>query len=197
MAWQMAMMHHGILSTILEIAANWQDIATNQVDHNPVWRRLYLRGILNVRLNKPQDWVIDSLDECKGASELVAFLTRAQEYWPLCLLVTSRVPINTYMGTTNPTIDIVSETILEEDTNQDIALFLKANLDSLPSPTSLGRKAMAEEILQASNGCFFPFQQSGNNVHPGSIIASGPCLVIRQELDDIIENMNVLFVSKS
>lgn len=154
MAWQMAMMHHGILSTILEIAANWQDTATNQVDHNTIWRRLYLRGILKVRLNKPQYWVIDSLDECKGASELMAFLTRAQEHWPLCLLVTSRVPINTYMGTTNPTIDIVSETILEEDTNQDIALFLKANLDSLPSPTWLGRKAMAEEILQASNGCF-------------------------------------------
>ena len=154
MAWQMAVMHSKILSTVLEVAANWQDGAVSKVDHNPIWRRLYLRGILKVRLNRPQYWVIDALDECKGASELVAFLTRAQEHWPLCILVTSRNPVSTYISSTSPRIDIVSESILEEDTKKDISLFLKLNLDLLPSPSSLGRKAIADQILEASNGCF-------------------------------------------
>jgi hypothetical protein len=154
MAWQMARLHREVLSALLKISENWQDAAFNKADHNPIWRRLYLKGILKLRLNRTQYWVIDSLDECKGASELVTLLTKAQELWPLCILITSRNPISTYISNSNPRIEVIPETILEEDTNEDISLFLKVNLDSLPSPSSPGREATANQIIQNSSGCF-------------------------------------------
>jgi WD40 repeat protein len=154
MAWQMAMLHRDILSSILEVSAKWQDAPFNKVDPDPIWRRLYLRGILKVQLSKPQYWVIDALDECKGASELMTFLMRAQEFWPLRILVTSRDPVTPYMSATNVRVEIVSETIVEEDTEKDIWLFLKANLDLLPSATPSRRMAIADQVLHTSSGCF-------------------------------------------
>jgi hypothetical protein len=47
----------------------------------------YLRSLLKIPLMKQQYWVIDALDECKAGSELMSFLAKAQELWPLSILV--------------------------------------------------------------------------------------------------------------
>jgi WD40 repeat protein len=154
MVWQIAMLHPTILEAALDVATNWQATAINKVDHVPVWRRLYLSGILKTRLKRPQYWVIDALDECKGGAELMALLAKIQELWPLCLFVTARDPIDKYASSTNPRVEIMSEAIEEEDTNRDIGLFLKANQDLLPASGVVEREAMAEQILRNSNGCF-------------------------------------------
>jgi WD40 repeat protein len=154
MAWQMAMLHPAIIEAILDAATDSQAITINKVDHVPVWCRLYLNGILKVRLNRPQYWVIDAMDECKGGPELMGFLARMQELWPLCLLVTSRDPIETYANDTTSRVEVMSESIEEEDTNRDIARYLKASQDSLPVLGVDEREAMSKQILQSSNGCF-------------------------------------------
>ncbi|KAL4968578.1 uncharacterized protein BDV14DRAFT_196880 [Aspergillus stella-maris] len=154
LAWQMALMHDEILQVILGIAATLQDTSIGKADHGPLWQRLYLRGILKVRLMKQQYLIIDALDECKAGAELMSILTKVQEHWPLSILVTSRTPVITYMNVSNPAIEVESVTIEETDTKNDIFLLLQANIDSLPSPSAEGRQTMADEILQASNGCF-------------------------------------------
>ena len=40
-------------------------------------------------LSRPQFWVIDAMNECKGAANMLTFLTRIQDHWPLPVLVTS------------------------------------------------------------------------------------------------------------
>lgn len=153
LAWQMAQLHGNILSAVLDVAATWQDATISKADHNPVWQRLYLRSLLNIRLIKQQYWVIDALDECKAGCELMSFLAKAQEHWPLSILVTSRYPM-TSMGFTNQTIEVVSEAIEERDTKKDIRLFLQTHINSLPSRNDDEKKAMADDIAETSNGCF-------------------------------------------
>jgi WD40 repeat protein len=153
LAWQMAQLHGDILSTVLDVAATWQDAAISKADHNPVWQRLYLRGLFKVPLMKQQYWVIDAVDECKAGTELMSFLAKAQELWPLSILVTSRHPM-TSMSLTNPTVEVVSEVIEERDTKEDISLLLKAHVNFLPSRSDEEKKAMAEDIAETSNGCF-------------------------------------------
>jgi WD40 repeat protein len=152
-AWQMAAMHPDILRIINEISSNWKDEQLGKVDHNPVWRRLFLNGILKVKLNRTQYWVIDSLDECKHGSELLTFLTKAQEMWPLCILITSRNDFEMLL-TVQPKADVILEQILEDDTKTDISLLLDANSGSLPAHDELARQQMVQTILEKSAGCF-------------------------------------------
>ncbi|KAH0563489.1 hypothetical protein GP486_001940 [Trichoglossum hirsutum] len=153
MAWQMAAMHPDILHIINEIASNWKDGQLGKVDHNPIWRRLFLNGILKAKLNRTQYWVIDSLDECKHGSELLTFLTKVQEMWPLCILTTSRNDPEMLL-TVQPMAEVVLERILEDDTRADISLFLDANSSSLPVHDELARQQMVQTILEKSAGCF-------------------------------------------
>jgi WD40 repeat protein len=153
MAWQMGMRHPMILDIILDIAANSQAMAINKTDHTALWRRLYLSGILKSRMERPQYWVIDALDECRGGSELMAFLAKMQEIWPLCVLITSRDPVDTYVNNAGQKFDIVSEVIEEEQTCRDIAKYLSCYRDQLPAMAE-ERDGMIEEILRSSNGCF-------------------------------------------
>lgn len=152
MAWQMGMLHPEILSKITEI-----DSPVDQVDPNPVWRKLFLSSVLKVRLNRPQFWVIDSIDECKGSLEVMDFLVRVQESWPVAILITSRDPVELHLGKTNPRVGIQNEAISDGDVQEDIALLLKSNLDLLPCPASdrwPTPESMASQILANSGGCF-------------------------------------------
>ncbi|KAI0911092.1 hypothetical protein F4823DRAFT_326306 [Ustulina deusta] len=153
MAWQMAVMHPEAFATISNITNSWKDPPIDKVDHIPVWRRIFANGISKVRLKKPQYWVIDALDECKNGLELMAFLRKIQEMWPLCILVTSRTGVDTYLTSTNLSMEIISETILE-DNRSDIASFLTANLHYLPGATASAQQDIFDRILQNSRGCF-------------------------------------------
>ncbi|KAK3315094.1 hypothetical protein B0H66DRAFT_606001 [Apodospora peruviana] len=53
-AWQMAMLHHGVLAKMKEYMAEGP---VDKIDPNPVWRKVYLAGTLRVRLNRPQFWL--------------------------------------------------------------------------------------------------------------------------------------------
>ncbi|KAI5381161.1 hypothetical protein J4E82_000361 [Alternaria postmessia] len=154
MAWQMANQHPPLLSTVLEIATSSQTPTINKTDHVAVWRRLFLSGMLKCRLDRPQYWVIDAVDECKGGSELMTLLAKMQETWPICLLVTSRDSFDKYADGAIQRTEVASETIEEEDTNRDIAQYLRSCQDQLPATGATEREAMAQEILKNSNGCF-------------------------------------------
>ncbi|TGJ86392.1 hypothetical protein E0Z10_g2344 [Xylaria hypoxylon] len=153
MAWQMIVMHPDAFTSILNVTNSWAEPPIDKVDHIPVWRRVFAAALLKIKLKRPQYWVIDSLDECKNSSELMFFLRKAQEIWPLCILATSRTGVETYLSTTNPSMEVITENILEGN-KVDIASFLNANLHHLPGATASAQQDISDRILQNSRGCF-------------------------------------------
>lgn len=156
MAFQMAVLHPEILTAVLDTASNWSDTSIDKNDSSLVWRKLFLGGILKIRLNRPQYWIIDAMDETRGGQELTAFLSKAQELWPLCIFITSRNSIDPYTSTTvSLKMEVISEMMMEDDNQTDISLFLDCNFERFPAPPTLeARKVMAQHILQNSRGCF-------------------------------------------
>jgi len=156
LAWQMARLHPEIASKLIQLMAEFEDGPVDKVDYQPVWRKIFLSGILKLRLDRPQFWVIDGLDECRGGgTDLAQFLLRAQERWPLSILVTSRDPVEAHLASTNTNIH--SEVISEDDTKQDISLFLDSFTHVLPCPESEkwpDPSTMASHIVKNSGGCF-------------------------------------------
>lgn len=91
------------------------------------------------------------MDECKASSDLLNFLARAQELWPLCILVTSRYRFEPSMTHCS---EVLTDTVEDEDSAKDISLFLKTNIDFLPAASTQDRSEMAKRILESSRGCF-------------------------------------------
>ncbi|KAM0334212.1 hypothetical protein ACHAQA_001233 [Verticillium albo-atrum] len=153
MAYQMSIIHPEVLNMISHLSTG-QDTLADMTDCNAVWRQVYLSGILKIKMNKPQYWVLDALDECKGAAELISFVSRAQEAWPLCIFVTSRESIESLANRPNHSIEVVAETISETDSQQDISLLLQANIHRLKGATQEFRVAIAAEVVERSKGSF-------------------------------------------
>ncbi|ROV88450.1 hypothetical protein VSDG_09242 [Cytospora chrysosperma] len=157
MAWQMAMLHPGIMTEIKELVPEGTDAVIDQLEHHVVWRKLYLSRILKAQLDRPQFWVIDSIDESKASLDVMNFLVRIQESWPVSILVTSRDPVELHLSKANIRTTIHSEVIMDEDVKEDIALLLKSSLDLLPCPASNRwptPETMASHIIDNSKGCF-------------------------------------------
>jgi WD40 repeat protein len=156
-AWQMAMLHPSVMTQIRELISDSKDTGIDRLDPNPVWRKVFLSSILKVRLNRPQFWVIDAMDECKGSADMIGFLARIQEQWPVSILVTSRDPPETHLGNTNTRLEISSHLISDDDSKQDIAAFLTQNMGSLTVSGSgqfHSAKNTASQITENSRGCF-------------------------------------------
>lgn len=156
-AWQMATIHLEVMEKMKELMDEWREGSLDKIDTNPIWRKIFLSGILKVRLSRPQFWVIDSLDECKESADIITYLARIQDQWPLSILVTSRDALEAHLNSASLHVDIQSHTISDRDTVQDINILLKANINHLPCPTSSRWSTpwdMAKEIVDRSAGCF-------------------------------------------
>ena len=153
LAWQMAQMHMDMFTVILEIFSKDSTLAKS--DARTLWRKLYLEGLLKVRLNRPQFWVIDALDECKAGSELVSMLLKVTESSPIRILLTSRDRFEVYRHIAQaPITKVVEEEIREADVKNDISLFLAAHKAHMPSIDDDARQEMVRTILEKSAGCF-------------------------------------------
>jgi len=151
MAWQMAVMHARVLRTVLDVSE--KDDQLSKADYRSLWRKLFLDGILGVKLEQPQYWVVDALDECASNSELVPLLLKASEMCNVRIVVTSRNKYESHSLMSHSKTKVVSEEILEDNTKQDISLYLEANVDCLPSVDEEAQDMIAK-ILAKSAGCF-------------------------------------------
>ncbi|KAB5585278.1 hypothetical protein GE09DRAFT_20109 [Coniochaeta sp. 2T2.1] len=151
MAYQMAMLHPVVHSMIRDLARR-SETSIDKVDHNQLWRQLYLlTGITKVSSERQQYWVLDALDECNDIPDkMMKFLAKAQEAWHLCILVTSR---RGYEPCAVVQTEVLSESILDE-LNTDISLLLHSNTYVLPASTGEGQERLADRIRQKSKGSF-------------------------------------------
>ncbi|KAI1861138.1 hypothetical protein JX265_009757 [Neoarthrinium moseri] len=158
MAWQLAMLNEDILEKVGDLSSDWSEMPIDKIDHNLVWRRLYGSGLLKVKLSRPLYWVIDAMDECKASADLMGFLARAQQHWPLSIFVTSRDPPESHVSSATAAFsDLRTEVISDEDSNQDISLFLQTNLHLLPwarSETWSTPEEFVDHITKTAKGCF-------------------------------------------
>ena len=152
MAWQMATKHPEVLMTIFEICSKDDRLA--KADYRTVWRKLFLDGLSRVKIDRPQYWVIDALDECRSDSELVPLLLKVSEILNVRIVVTSRNKYESYGQIVPSKINVISEEILEDDTKLDISLYLKASMSFLPSVSEGDRQSTVVKILEKSAGCF-------------------------------------------
>lgn len=152
MARQMAIMHPEILQAILELYR--KDSHLKEKEHNTIWRILYVECILKQKLAQPQYWVIDALDECTMGPDLVPLLAKIMTALPLRIFLTSRDTILDHRVNIPNMTKVVPEDISKEDTLSDINLYLEKHMDGLPADNQEDKKAMRDQILTKSNGCF-------------------------------------------
>lgn len=152
-ALQLAIMHTEILNAITDILKEWRDSEIGKVDYNLIWRRLFVNGILRVKLNTPQYWVIDGLDECKQGSELLVLLMKAQEMWTICLLITSRDALSTIAPLQTKT-NVFCDFISESDTRHDISLLIDSRIGSILAKDERARHAIRQKIINQAAGSF-------------------------------------------
>ncbi len=185
-AWQMAHMHVEILDSLLQICE--KDDQLCKADYRTIWRKLFVESILRMKFVRPQYWVIDALDECKPASDLVALLLKVIEVSPIRIILTSRHRFESHRYIVRPGVKIVSDEIQENDTKSDIILYLEANMDQLPSTDQEARQNMISKILTKSAGCFLWVSLTFRELRGVHTSAE-----IRQVLEDVPSDMNELY----
>ncbi|THX79464.1 hypothetical protein D6D05_04942 [Aureobasidium pullulans] len=116
------------------------------VDHSIIWRKLWLDGILRLKLDTAPKltWIIDSLDECQADVALSKILIHLCEKRFARILVTAKADHHTYHVV--PRL-VNSLDIRIEDTQEDISAYLDQQLNSSETRLRNG-------ILAKSNGCF-------------------------------------------
>ena len=151
-AWQMAYIHTEILQIVLEVCEKDEDLS--QANYRTIWRKLFIEGILQSRLARPQHWVIDGLDECRNNSDIVPLLSTVVESCAARILLTSREPLEAHQHSGHNRVRVFSEIIAPDETSNDIALHLKAHMNHLPAVNPEARRIISDTILAKSAGCF-------------------------------------------
>ena len=152
MIWQIASHNSHILKIILRLCEKGDEFP--KMDHRTIWRRLFLEGLFKLRLDGPQYWVVDGLDECKSDLELVSLLLKIGEIKFIRLFITCRNTFDAYRQTTHPKTPIVSQALSVGDTQKDIELYIQANMELLPLVDEKARNTIVAQILSKSAGCF-------------------------------------------
>jgi WD40 repeat protein len=153
MAWQMATTQRDIMQTVIDICNKDGGISAS-TDHRTVWRKLFVEGILRVKLQRRHFWLIDALDECKEDAEFIPYLMKLNDTCDVRAFVTHRRRFEAPKNLGTSMAKVYAETIGPEETKADIALYLQENIQNLPPSTDEERKDMVNKILEKSAGCF-------------------------------------------
>ena len=184
---QIAHMHTDVLQTVLDIVE--KDDQLCKADYRTIWRKLFLEGILRIKFVRAQYWVIDALDECKNGFDLAPLLVKVIEMRNnIHILLTSRDRFDPHRQALHSKAQVVQDEILEHDTKSDIALYLEAKMDQLPSIEQEDKHNIVSTILEKSAGCFLWVSlilQELRQAHTAS--------EIRQVLEEVPSDMNALY----
>jgi WD40 repeat protein len=151
-ALQMALLGSGVRDTLLSLQED--NICFDKDDERAVWQKLFIGGIFQTKLYRPQYWVIDALDECTNYAQLFPLLTKIESYFPLRIFFTSRVHSDIQHHFSRLGSRVIEAHISEKDILSDVELYLKSRMDILPVESKAEREELIGEILGKSQGCF-------------------------------------------
>lgn len=186
MARQMALLNEEVMMTVLEICEKNDHLS--KADYRTIWRKVFIEGIHKLKFERAQYWVIDALDECTNELDVVPLLMKVVEACSIRILITSRNRFESCRRPGFPKIQVVSEQILEEDSKSDIALYLEAYMNELPSVDVKGRQDIVYQILAKSAGCFLWVSLVFHELRNARTSTD-----VRRILDEVPTDMNDLY----
>ncbi|KAK4098485.1 hypothetical protein N658DRAFT_431842, partial [Parathielavia hyrcaniae] len=154
LAFQMAMQDDLVQEAVLQLAED--DLAWDMTDEATLWRRLFTGCVFRTKSLAQHFWVIDGVDECVNFNALFAKRILMSLPKGLRLFATSRNMEAIERGLA-PLIPngVYVHALSDEDTAEDIRLFLATGLMDLGRPETLeDRERMCDKILQRSSGSF-------------------------------------------
>lgn len=149
--------------TVLEVYRKDDRLAN--ADYGTIWRKMFLDGIMKLKLDRPQYWVVDVQDECRNDVELIPLLLKFSELFDIRFFVTSRSRYETYGRTISTKTTVNSEGISADDIKLDIMKYLNENTDFLPAVDEDGHQSTMAKIIGKSAGCFLWVKLILDEVH--------------------------------
>lgn len=153
LAYQMAIMNPSIRANIL---ATLNDTELDVEDFRSIWRRVFVGCIFECELKQPVFWVIDALDECNNNRDLVNFLCKIEESFPLKVFLTCRSGTDLGKHFTHLRMPPTTESINLNTTMQDIEVYVWSTMEDLPfdDENDNERIELIRKLLQKADGCF-------------------------------------------
>jgi WD40 repeat protein len=186
LACQMARHDIGIRRSLLSSHQD-ENLMSESNDATRVWRTLFGLKILRNNFQKRQYWVIDGLDECHGATELLSLFAKIPAHLPLSIFITSRRDVSLERAFTR--LPAVAEHININDTLQDIRRYLEENSEDLPMDDGAAVEDLIDKLVLKSNGSFLwttlTLQRLQN---------SWTDTAIDKVLEDVPDGMNELYI---
>lgn len=152
LSYQMALLHPAVRQTLVSMQEYSEQYDKN--DERAVWRKLFVGGIFKVKIQRPQYWVIDALDECVDSVKIFLLLSKIDSICPIRVFITSRLSPDYERHFSRLGKRIFTDSIPIEETLADIGLFLRENMDSLPVEDKWERDKLIEKLVKKSTGCF-------------------------------------------
>ncbi|KAF2793172.1 hypothetical protein K505DRAFT_375515 [Melanomma pulvis-pyrius CBS 109.77] len=126
MVWQMADLDPEILQMVLKVGKEDDQLGVS--DHRILWRKLFLNGILKVQTETQHYWVIDALDECADAMDLLSYLLKILETTSIRILLTSRSYPSLLAWIWRENVHVTEMELDAHNTHKDIAMYINSRL---------------------------------------------------------------------
>lgn len=152
LAYQMACSNFEVRKTLLALHAD--GVAVDKDNERSVWRKLFLEGVFQVKVNQPHYWVIDALDECSKAQSFLSIFGSIESQTPLRIFITSRKTQEIERAFVQLGPKIMHLEILASDTLEDIKSFIESRIDRLPVEGDESKSNLCNKILAKSDGSF-------------------------------------------
>ena len=187
LAYQMALLSPVVRQAIIDLKQ--EDVQLQVEDDRLVWRRLFVNCIFRCKIDRPQYWVIDGLDECGNAKSLTQMLSKIEAGTPFKVLLTTR-----------PANEIRSELaaldgkfthipLTEADTRLSIRDYVEARSRRMGLRKENHRLTLVKKIMDRSNRNFLWVRLVMDEKEK----ASGPKEILQSLDEEIPKGMNSLY----
>ncbi|KAK0661187.1 hypothetical protein QBC41DRAFT_236104 [Cercophora samala] len=158
LAWQMAETNVFIREIFLEMYES--ETGFDPDNFQSIWRTLFIGGIFQKPLVKPQFWVLDGLDECLNYAELFPLFAKISASFRLQIFLASR-PRPEVHGSLGPSTSLKASFyhLTPQETAEDIKRYVTSNMSSAGGGIStFGSSSQGQDlvsmILNRSEGSF-------------------------------------------
>ena len=152
LAYHMSIFHPSIRQSLQLMQSHGNTF--DKDDEGGIWRKVFVNVIFRTRLDRPQYWVIDSLDECLLNEKLFTFLKSLDVDFDLRIFVTSRPTPEIDRSFSRLALPVTVDRITRADTDTDMRLYLNTEQENLPVYTAEQRASLMNTMLLKSAGCF-------------------------------------------
>ncbi|KAF2742947.1 hypothetical protein M011DRAFT_252802 [Sporormia fimetaria CBS 119925] len=153
-AFQMAANYPNIRQKLLRLKESGVSLDSDK--NKLIWRKLFVNCIFTYRIDRPQYWIIDALDECRDFDNLLAMFGKVETSFPLRIFLTSRPLPQIKNKMESLSIGVCEYYLNVDDIEQNIKRFIQDGPHSqvLHHTSDLRRQKLTGKILAKSEGCF-------------------------------------------